>query len=222
MRLFGKSPFKPLHEHTLLVRKCVKELRGLVENFSEDGDKKKLNETVELISKLENDADTIKRNIREHLPKTFFMPVERSDILLFLREQDKIADSAQDLGRVLEVRPQTKLPRKLKKETLELTDKVIETVEALRIAVKELDNLLSSSFSKHETKKILKLIARIDKKEWDADQVNIKLMKKLFEMEKELDPVTVIHLEKIFHILDSVADKAEDAGDRLRSMVAKR
>jgi len=68
---------------------------------------------------------------------------------------------------------------------------------------------------------MLKLIGNIERKEWEADCLEIELMKKLFKIESELDPVSILHLERLFHTLDGVADHAQDAGDRLRRMVAK-
>ena len=43
------------------------------------------------ISKQEHEADIIKNEIRNHLPKSIFLPVSRSDTLSFLKEQDAIA-----------------------------------------------------------------------------------------------------------------------------------
>lgn len=219
LKLFRKSPFKPLHRHLLKVIECVNQLKPLVEAFV-DQDFKRVNEIAERISKLEHEADIIKNNIREHLPKTMFMPVDRCDILLFLKEQDVIADRAEDLARMLEVR-ETKLPVELKEDILKFTNKVIETVTALEVAASELNEVMETSFSKHETSKMLKLIQEIDKKEWEADKLVLKLLKKLFDVENKLDPVSVLHLERLIHTLDSVADHAENAGDRLRAMAAR-
>ena len=161
----------------------------------------------------------VKNKIRENLPKTLFMPIDRTDILMFLKEQDMIADRAEDLARMLEVR-ETKLPIELKEDILEFTDKVIETVNALENAANELTKVLETSFGTRETTKVLKLIRIIDRKEWEADKLVLKLLKKLFEMEDALDPISVLHLERLIHTLDSVADHAENAGDRLRTMIA--
>ncbi len=218
LKLFGKSPFGPLHEHMLKVDKCVMELKPLIEAFV-DQDFRKVNYRAEKISKLEHEADVVKNKIRENLPKTLFMPIDRTDILMFLKEQDMIADRAEDLARMLEVR-ETKLPIELKEDILEFTDKVIETVNALENAANELTKVLETSFGTRETTKVLKLIRIIDRKEWEADKLVLKLLKKLFEMEDALDPISVLHLERLIHTLDSVADHAENAGDRLRTMIA--
>lgn len=219
MRLFAKSPFKPLHEHILKVNECVGQLKPLIEAFV-DQDSEKINEITEKISKLEHEADIIKNDIREHLPKTLFMPVDRTDVLLFLKEQDAISDSAENAAEILMVR-KTKLPVELKDDLLEFTSKVIGSVNALELAVNELEEVLESSFGRYEIDEVRKLTHNVDKLEWEADKLVIKLLKRLFEIEDKLDPVTVLHLERLIYTMDSIADHAENVGDRLRMMVAR-
>ena len=84
--LFGKSPFGPLVEHTNKVHQTVREVRPLVEAFL-DEDYEEVELIYERISKLEHKADVIKREIRNHLPKSLFLPVDRGDMLKFLKEQ---------------------------------------------------------------------------------------------------------------------------------------
>ena len=220
LKLFGKSPFEPLHEHMLKVRECVNKLEILIDAFIEN-DFGKVNELAEDISRLEHEADIIKNNIREHLPKTFLMPIDRSDILSLLKEQDTVADRAEDLARMLEVR-ETKLPKELHEDIRGFTNKVIETVAALESATDELKSVLASSFGEREIRRTLKLIREVDRLEWEADKYVLKLLKNLFSIEKNLDPITVLHLERLIHTMDSVADHAENAGDRLRTMIAHR
>ena len=50
------------------------------------------------IVRLEHEADEIKHEIRSHLPRRFFMAVERRDMLEILDAQDSIADVAQDIA----------------------------------------------------------------------------------------------------------------------------
>src|SRR5690606_23053950 len=78
--LFAKSPFGPLAEHTQRVHDTVVLLRPLMEAFIE-GDWARTQEIYERISRLEHDADVIKNDIRDHLPKSLFLPVDRGDVL---------------------------------------------------------------------------------------------------------------------------------------------
>jgi uncharacterized protein Yka (UPF0111/DUF47 family) len=40
-------------------------------------------------------------------------------------------------------------------------------------------------------------------------------------LEKELDPISIFHLVKVVDIIAQIANHAENAGDRIRAMIAK-
>jgi predicted phosphate transport protein (TIGR00153 family) len=98
--LFGRSPFKPVQEHMRTVKKCVGQVTKLFEALCA-GDHKKVAEIKTKIFELENEADAIKNELRAHLPKSLFMPVDRRDLLEVLDLQDSIADTAQDIAGLL-------------------------------------------------------------------------------------------------------------------------
>ena len=70
------------------------------------------------MSKLEYQADQVKHEIREHLPRRYFLPVEREDLDQFLHSQDKIADRAEDFAVIAMLRD-TKIHPELKDEFFE-------------------------------------------------------------------------------------------------------
>lgn len=220
LRLFGQSPFKPLHLHVQRVQETVDLLKPIVKAFCEE-DFDKLKELAEKTSKAEHDADVIKRDIREHLPKSIFMPVDRSDLLLFLKEQDSIADSAEDVAVLMTLRETRKIPEEIKEGLMELTDSVVATVDALEVVSLEVNKLLESYFSKKETKKIIGLIHKVDEMEWRSDKIGLNLAKTIYKHEKDLG-LGVLYLNHISETLGSVADHAENTGDRLRTMIASR
>ena len=97
LKLFGQPTFKPLQEHMRVVVSCSAEVPSLFEALFA-GDEDKIKETRDVIFALENEADGLKNQLRSHLPKTLFMPVDRRDILEILDLQDSIADTAQDIA----------------------------------------------------------------------------------------------------------------------------
>ena len=111
-KLFGKSPFEPLYQHMVKVKECVDLVRPLMDAVLQ-GEAKKIKEIAKKIFKAEHDADMVKKDIRSHLPKSIFLPVARGDLLRFLKEQDNIADSAEDLEVLLTLR-KTTVPEELK------------------------------------------------------------------------------------------------------------
>ena len=92
--VFAKSPIKPLQEHIDTVHACA----SLLVPFFHATTKGDWDEALKLrkrISMSEREADVQKRDIRLNLPGGLFMPVERTDLLELLTQQDKIANKAK-------------------------------------------------------------------------------------------------------------------------------
>lgn len=218
-RLFGKSPFEPLYQHMLKVKECV-DLTGPLIDALIAGDRKKLEEIAEKIFKAEHDSDLVKKEIRNNLPRGIFLPVDRGDILSFLKEQDKIADSAEDLAVLVTLR-EMKVPDELKDELKDLVDKVLLTGETAMRVSSEIKILAETSFGGSEAKKVMDIIEQLKTEEHETDMAQIRLAKKLFSIEKKLDPVSVMMWMQIFRELGMLANHAENVGDRLRVMLHK-
>ena len=99
--VFAKSPIKPLQEHIDKVYDCA----SLLTPFFKATNRGDWDEAIKFrkdISMTEREADVLKRDIRLHLPGGLFMPVERTDLLELVTQQDKIANKAKDIsGRVI-------------------------------------------------------------------------------------------------------------------------
>ena len=218
-QLFGKSPFGPLVEHTRRVHSTVELIRPLFEAFlAEDWERSR--ELYQQISKLEHKADLTKNEIRDTLPKSIFLPVDRQDMLRYLKEQDAIADAAEDVAVIVTMR-HTPCPDALKPEVIHLVDQVIKTSELLLDAGRELQRLFESSFGGPELAKVLDMVSEVNDQEWEADKVQGSLSRALFEHEEELGAVSILLWTHIIRVLGQVANHAENTGDLLRMMLAR-
>ncbi len=216
-KLFGKSPFEPLYQHMLKVKECVDLVKPLMESFI-DGDQENVEKNAKKIFKAEHKADLVKKEIRKRLPRSIFLPVARGDLLRFLKEQDSIADSAEDLAALVTMRPMS-VPEGLKKHLKELVDKVLETYELAMKVSGEIKRLAETSFGGAEAHKVLEMIEEIKVKEWEADLKQMKVAKKLFRMEKEIGPVSIMMWTHVFKELGALANHAENTGDNLATML---
>ena len=217
--LFGKSPFGPLVEHTKKVHECVEMIRPLMEALvNEDYDE--IRRLQDKVSRLEYEADTIKHNVREHLPRRYFMPVERVDLEKFISNQDNIADKAEDFAVILTLR-KTKLHPEVMDKFFAFVDQIFQVTGTLLTAAVELKNLAEASFSGAEAKVVLSLLKGLNEEEWKADRMARSLSKDVYRLEKELDPITIIFYEKMILALGGIANAAENAGDMLRTMILK-
>lgn len=217
--MFGRSPFGALLEHTRKVNECVKLVKPLMEAcIREDHDA--IHKLQDDVSKLEYEADQIKNEIREHLPRRFFLPVERGDLNSFLHSQDEIADSAQDFAVILLIR-RTKIHPALAPEFLAFIDQVLAVSDMLMAAAEEMDELVEASFGGAEAQAVLQRVSGLNEGEWKADRMQRKLAQHVYELEKDLDPITILFYEKMLRALSSIANHAENTGEILRQMIVK-
>ena len=214
-----KSPFEGLYMHADKVRECIATLQQALNAYTE-GRYEDFKVLANKVAELEGEADQIKGNIRNHLPRFIFMPVDKAYFLMLLREEDAILDYAEDATLWLDLR-RTPIPEPIKAEFMAHADKVVECVGVLQKAMQNLRDLLETSFSKKEREQTKVLIYEIHKKEYEADVIERSLTKKIFALEKELDPVSIFHLVKVVDLIAQIANHAENAGDRIRAMIAK-
>lgn len=218
-QMFGRSPFAPLVQHTHKVHECVKLVRPLMEALIKE-DYEEIHRLQDRVSKLEYEADQIKHEIRDNLPRRFFLPVAREDLDRFLYSQDEIADYAQDFAVVLLIR-KTRIHPDLAGEFLAFVDQVTKVSETLMSAAEELQALAEASFGGAEAKSILTRIVGLGEGEWLADRMQRKLSRHIYDLEDQLDPVTIMFYERMCHALSGIANAAENTGDRLREMIVK-
>jgi predicted phosphate transport protein (TIGR00153 family) len=218
LKLFGQSPFRPLQEHMRLVVDCANEVPNLFDALFAD-DKVELEAVRERIFRLENQADDIKNELRSHLPKSMFMPVDRRDLLEILDLQDSIADTAQDIAGMLVARDMA-LPSVVRAPMVGLTRRCVDACNQLKQIVEELDELVETGFRGPEADKVMAMIDELNNIETDTDVLAIELMRVLFEHEDEIGPVTTIMWDRVIHWAGDLANYAERAGNRHRLLIA--
>jgi predicted phosphate transport protein (TIGR00153 family) len=218
--LFGRSPFKPLHEHMIKVKDCVDQLPLLKDAFLA-GDHDKIKVVFDAICKLEHKADIVKQEIRNQLPKSYFLPVDRGDIFNFLNAQDTIADSIEDVAVLISMR-KTTVHEGLKDSFSILFDRVIETCNKAFEVSGEINDLAETGFGGFEASMVSEWIEKVCEAEWRADKAQMNLSIQVFEFEDKISPVTILLLDKIIVRLGKIANSAEAAADMMRSMLVKR
>jgi predicted phosphate transport protein (TIGR00153 family) len=218
-RLFGESPFQPLQQHMGVVLECAREVGPLVDALA-GGDEERVTRVKERIFEREAEADRIKNELRLHLPRSLFMPVDRRDLLEVLQLQDAIANTAQDIAALLIERRMT-VPDFLRAPLQELTAACIETCELSARVVGELDELLATGFRGREVDLVDTMLQELNESEDHTDDLGIALARALFEHEDEMKPVSVMMWYQIIEWVGDLADYAERVGDHLRLLVAR-
>ncbi len=217
--LFGHSPFKPMQEHVAVVVECASEVPMLFEALCE-GDQEKVTTAKDRIFELEEKADGIKNELRAHLPKSLLLPVDRRDLLEVLDLQDSIADSAQDIAGLLMERPM-EVPEELKEPLLALTRRCVDACHQSAKIINELDELVATGFRGPESDRVSKMVDELNSIENDTDEMGMELTHRLFALEDQMKPVSVIFWYQLIQWIGDLADYAEKVGNRLRLLMAR-
>ena len=219
LKLFGHSPFKPLQEHMRVVVRCAAEVPGLLEALC-TGDEKQIETIRDAIFELENEADEIKNQLRSHLPRSFFMPVDRRDLLEILDLQDSIADTAQDIAGMLVLRDM-QVPQALHEPLKDYTQRCVDACNQLGNIMEQMDELLETGFRGPESEKVMYMIDELNKIETDTDQKAVDFMRLLFKHEEEIGAVGTILWIRMTHWIGDLANYAERVGNRHRLLLAR-
>lgn len=217
--LFASSPMKPMQTHMKKVQECVNKLPKFFEAVFA-GDWEKVDKVQRSIGNLENEADELKKELRLHLPKGLFMPVDRADLLALLSSQDKIANKAKDIAGLIIGRRMV-FPESMHDDLREYIARSIDASSQAYLAIQQLDELLESGFKGREVTIAEDMVIKLDEIENDVDQLQIKIRRKIFEMENGLPAVNVIFMYKIIEWIGDLSDISQQVGSRLELLLAR-
>jgi len=215
--LFGRSPVRPMQQHMKAAVACAREVLPLFEDMAAVNTQNLAKRRRE-IDRLEHEADTIKNEIRSHLPKRLFMAVERRDMLEILDCQDSMADVAQDIAGLADQRAMT-IPEELAEPLLELVRRVLAACDQSERIINELDELVETGFRGREVSRVEEMIDELARIETDTDELAERAQRRLFAIEDRLGVSTVFWYQMIIWVAD-LADYAERVGNRLRLLIA--
>jgi uncharacterized protein len=217
----AQSPFIHLEIHAKKGVLAVERLANAMEAYFAD-DQALLDALTTEIDELEHDADKLKQKVRAGIPSSVRLPVDKKDLLSFLKQQDSIADYAQASAYWMTLRPCKNVPEEIKNGFLELMEVSLKTARLYDELAGELYKLLATSFSKEEISETLTIIPEVEKLEHDVDVMETALLKKIFEHEDAIGGAGVCHLMGLVERVGGIADKSASSADRLRTMILRR
>ncbi len=211
------SPFDGLQEHAEKVKECAWAFQQAIECYITDQCENFEEFRLE-VDKLESEADSIKRCIRDHQSKGILIPVDRFQLFRYLREQDKVLDAVEEALDWLSFRSGPGIPEALEKDFFLLVDAVMDPVEEMCRLVLETRKYFKS-YSEKQCKIVKDIIHTIRRQEHDADKVEDGIKEKLLNM--QIEAITAFHMIRLAETIGSIADHAENAGDMVRAMMAR-
>lgn len=219
-KLFGRSPFGMLQAHMEKVSDCVAVADRALDAFLA-GDTSKAEQFATEVSKLEHLADQVKNDIRNHLPKSLFLPIDRNVLLEILGIQDSIADTCENIAVLLTLKamkPMTWMNESF--STFRTKNRL--AFEKAHDIVKELDQLIEYSFGGAEAEKVKTMVDEVALLEHEADVTQRALLKGAFEYESQMTHGEFYLWMRIFREVGQVSNLAEKLANRLRMTVERK
>ena len=215
--LFFESPFLKLKNHAEKVKECTWMFKRAAECYVNQ-DCEEFDKLTEDVAKLESQADELKRNLRNHLPRGLLMPVDKFILLDCLREQDHVMDDVEAALYWLSFKPTGGIPEELVGDFLHLIDAVIPAIEKLPdMAAQAI--IYFKTRTENERKKLKSIIRDIHQAEKEADHLEHELKKKAFAVVK--DAVGLFHVVRVVELIGEIGDDPQNTADRMRTMMAR-
>lgn len=199
--------------HVELVYQCVYKLIDVMEHYYEH-DFDSMDNEVNEITRIEKEADEIRRKMEIEFFKGAFLPFDREDRINLAEQVDSVADAVQSTAYAISLGKIT-FPESFMEDFTELVKASCDTVALLRDCIKMLDVDLGAALSKTHD---------IEKKEDEGDVVERRIISRLYEAyrSEEISILKFMELKNIAEKIGNIADRAEDASDRVPIIVAKR
>ncbi len=214
-----ESPYDGLFDHAAKVAECTRLLSEGYDQYANQ-DYEEFAKTAKRIGEVEHEADVIRSKVSAHLPKGLFMSVDRAKFEMLLSDQDSILDTVEDLAERLDAR-RTTIPAGVREGLRELVNGVIATVDAYEKAVESFSDVLATGFGGASREIVKTRVKDVHQREFEADRIRFQLLRAIYAQEQSLPPLDIMHLVLYADMLDTVADSAESAADRLRSLIAQ-
>ncbi len=219
LNLFRKSPFEPLYKHRIAVRQSIDLVKPLLQAVL-SGDQKEQERITDKIISAERKADELKMEIRRIVPKGVFLPVNREDLLRYLKIQDDLADTAEDIA-VLASMKKLFAPVTLADEIMHYVDIVLNVCSLADEATDQLRPLVTAGFKGESAQNIMDLVEKAELAEREADEFGLQLAKKLFKAEDQMKGSDIFLWFKIFGLIGDLADYADKTGELLSNMLSR-
>jgi uncharacterized protein len=145
MNIFGllirKAPMGILLEHYEVIQQSADVMKKSLECYVGGENSLEFKSLRRRLNELETRADKIIRYLRNNLPRSIFMPVNKVLLLNYTSAQDNILDSAQDSLNWLSLR-KVAVPDEFREDLTELVDEACGMVLLLGPALKKTVSLV--------------------------------------------------------------------------------
>ncbi len=202
-----------VNKHLGLTEDCVVELERMIKAASR-GDLEEKEASFKRLSRMESEADGMRRTLAESLlTKGTLPPTVREDLMELVRAMDWVADWAKEAGRILDLLEFEKIPEEVKRAAERMAGELKGCVLTLRKSINSLT--IDPEVSLKLAYKVEDIEEEIDEMYADARRLFLTLDFSGFET-----PFLIL-LNMFFDALEMVADWCENTSDLVRVLVVR-
>jgi len=205
----GEDVLDMAEKHLELTLNAVRELSNMVDAATKcDWDN--CSSHYMSLSRMEMEADELRRQMVEALTKSEMFPEERDDLMELVRAVDWIADWSKEAGRILNVIQLDKAPQEMKQAALNMVKADEECVVVLTECLKVMSK---------NPKEALNIANKVELLEEDTDELYSQARKILADFDfKGWTMGAVILLNEFLDALETIADWCENTADIVRAI----
>lgn len=199
------------------VARCVAKMSEALDAF-EAGRFEALAPLAQEVSRMEHEADQIRDDIRNHLLRRFFMPVDRTHVLRILSQQDSLADIAEDICVLLTMKS-ISIPDDLKESFGRFRSLSSDAVDLAGSIIDQLDELVETGFGGAEAERIRSLAHQVAYTEHQVDVVAHEFVRGIYARDTEFT-VGEFHLwMRLTRTLSQLSNTAENLADSIEMVL---
>lgn len=199
-----------LTQYNEQVSVCMDVFKKAIEQYCQSPARDSIKDSFEQVHKAESTADDIRREIEVMMYTKALFPESRGDILGLLEAMDKVPNQAESVVRMI-WNQHISIPDAISSEILQLVDVCCRCIDAMLDAAGK----LFMDFTNAAV-----AVGKIDELESEADRLEALIIENLFS-DEHISVNTLLLRDLVKHI-STIADRAENVGDRIRITVAKR
>ena len=200
-------------KHAQKVKESVIELEHGLEILLKEKNLEKAHDHFHKVDLLEDDADTLRREILIDISKGELNPSVRMDLSHLIKRMDDVANCATGVARRINTIP-IKFWDQSSEKTINL---VLQMMETTVECVNYLDKIVIDMLE--ERKYVKEYSDKINQLEHKVDLLNIKLRKSLQETEYDISYFTVFTVGNVFDILEAISDSIELVADYITHLL---
>lgn len=205
----GEDVLVMAEKHLDLTKNAVRELYSMVDAAA-NCDREKCMSHYMSVSKMEMEADELRRQMVDALTRSEMFPEERDDLMELVRAVDWIADWSKEAGRILNVIQLDKAPPEMREAALNMAKADADCVAVLEECLKKVST---------DPKEAINLANKVELLEEDTDELYSQARKHLATLEfKGWTTGSLILLNEFLDSLETVADWCENTADIVRAI----